>query len=431
MLGDLATENAVARQRQVRRPASTHLKEIGVGGRSPERAVIFAERVSTLHWLRDRLADDFKLKDDQVAILHGGISDVEQQEIVESFKQESSPIRVLVTGDVASEGVNLHLQCHELIHYDIPWSLIRIEQRNGRIDRYGQQHRPRITTLLLDPSTREVRRRHPGAAAAGREGARGPPGARRQRLADGPVRRQGRGGRDPRGARRPQGPRRRGHAASTRSAADGGIEGMLARLFAIGDEPSPEPQAEATPAGAAASTPTTWPSCATRSCSPSRPRQPPRSPTAGRRLVARAPEPRPGRVRPQQGPAPATRRAAPVLPARPQGGREADPGHHHRPRQRSRWSQRAAPSPPRCGPRRTTCPRCTPAWSGPPTGPWSRSGATSSSPSTARTDDASLLLHGTLTNTRGQIVASTFLVVTLPGARRSGVRPARAPPVAW
>jgi hypothetical protein len=79
------------------------------------------------------------------------LSDVEQQAIVESFKQESSPIRVLVTGDVASEGVNLHLQCHELIHFDIPWSLIRIEQRNGRIDRYGQRHRPQITTLLLCP----------------------------------------------------------------------------------------------------------------------------------------------------------------------------------------------------------------------------------------------------------------------------------------
>ena len=79
--------------------------------------------------------------------------------VVESFKQESSPIRVLVTGDVASEGVNLHLQCHHLIHFDIPWSLIRIEQRNGRIDRYGQKHRPRITTLLLDPDQRRVRRR--------------------------------------------------------------------------------------------------------------------------------------------------------------------------------------------------------------------------------------------------------------------------------
>ena len=126
------------------------LKEKGVGPRSPERAVVFAERVPTLSWLRDNLLRDLKLKDNQVEILHGGIGDVEQQRIVESFKQASSPIRVLVTGDVASEGVNLHKQCHELIHFDIPWSLIRIEQRNGRIDRYGQERPPQITTLLLD-----------------------------------------------------------------------------------------------------------------------------------------------------------------------------------------------------------------------------------------------------------------------------------------
>lgn len=126
------------------------LKSKQIGPRSPERAVVFAERVPTLEWLRANLTRDLKLKDDQVRILHGGLTDVEQQEIVESFKQSQCPIRVLVTGDVASEGVNLHKQCHELIHFDIPWSLIRIEQRNGRIDRYGQEYPPQITTLLLD-----------------------------------------------------------------------------------------------------------------------------------------------------------------------------------------------------------------------------------------------------------------------------------------
>jgi len=130
------------------------LARIGISPRKPNRVVIFAERVDTLQWLHDNLGSDLKLKPgEQIRILHGGISDVEQQEIVEAFKLESSPIRVLVTGDVASEGVNLHVQCNELIHYDIPWSLIRIEQRNGRIDRYGQKERPQITTLLLNPST--------------------------------------------------------------------------------------------------------------------------------------------------------------------------------------------------------------------------------------------------------------------------------------
>src|SRR5699024_5476467 len=126
---------------------------IAVGPRKTGRAVVFSERVDTLHWLREGLIQDMNFKPEQVAILHGGMSDVEQQAVVESFKLASSPIRVLVTGDLASEGVNLHAQCHHLIHYDIPWSLIRIEQRNGRIDRYGQKHRPQITTLLLQPKT--------------------------------------------------------------------------------------------------------------------------------------------------------------------------------------------------------------------------------------------------------------------------------------
>src|SRR5699024_8468983 len=106
-----------------------HLGDIGVARRSDERVVIFAERVATLTWLREQLTTDLRMSDDQVVVLHGGLSDVEQQEVVESFKQASSPIRILITGDIASEGVNLHLQCHQLVHYDIPWSLIRIEQR--------------------------------------------------------------------------------------------------------------------------------------------------------------------------------------------------------------------------------------------------------------------------------------------------------------
>ncbi|AGT93587.1 helicase [Rhodococcus erythropolis] len=128
------------------------LREIGVGPKSEMRAVVFAERVASLHWLTENLPTALKLKPENIAMLHGGLSDVEQQAIVDSFKLATSPIRVLVTGDVASEGVNLHAQCHNLIHYDIPWSLIRIEQRNGRVDRYGQKFPPVISSLILEPS---------------------------------------------------------------------------------------------------------------------------------------------------------------------------------------------------------------------------------------------------------------------------------------
>ena len=128
-----------------------HAKAAGVGAGSSTRVVVFAERVATLKALGASLPKALGLPKDAVAILHGGLTDEEQQKVVESFKLAASPIRVLVTGDIASEGVNLHAQCHELVHFDIPWSLIRIEQRNGRIDRYGQKEAPRITTLLLAP----------------------------------------------------------------------------------------------------------------------------------------------------------------------------------------------------------------------------------------------------------------------------------------
>ncbi|MFD6983558.1 DEAD/DEAH box helicase, partial [Streptomyces sp. NPDC059956] len=129
------------------------LKEIGVGPRSETRVVVFSERVQTLEWLRSAVpaALGFKGKalEEAARVMHGGLSDEQQMQCVEDFGLADAPVRILFTGDVASEGVNLHRQCHQLIHYDVPWSLIRIEQRNGRIDRYGQTHKPQFRALIL------------------------------------------------------------------------------------------------------------------------------------------------------------------------------------------------------------------------------------------------------------------------------------------
>jgi ERCC4-related helicase len=128
----------------------TRLTEIGVGPKSVTRAVVFSESVPTLEWLHKKLPALLGLtKEGQVELMHGGLSDTKQQEIIERFALADTPVRVLLTGDVASEGVNMHKQCHHLIHYDLPWSLIRIEQRNGRIDRYGQEHQPQFAALIL------------------------------------------------------------------------------------------------------------------------------------------------------------------------------------------------------------------------------------------------------------------------------------------
>ncbi|MEU4802980.1 SNF2-related protein [Actinosynnema sp. NPDC023587] len=124
-----------------------HLTTIGVKPGSNERVVLFSERLATLDWLRTELPARLKMPASAFRVLHGSLPDTEQMAVVDEFKRADTPVRVLITGDVASEGVNLHAQCHHLVHVDIPWSLIRIEQRNGRIDRYGQEHPPRIVAL--------------------------------------------------------------------------------------------------------------------------------------------------------------------------------------------------------------------------------------------------------------------------------------------
>ena len=56
---------------------------------------------------------------------------------------------ILVSTDALAEGLNLQRRCWHLIHLDLPYNPNRLEQRNGRIDRYGQRHDPQIRYLYL------------------------------------------------------------------------------------------------------------------------------------------------------------------------------------------------------------------------------------------------------------------------------------------
>jgi hypothetical protein len=125
---------------------------------SDDRIVLFTERVETLKFLREQLRQDLKLRPDQIEVLHGQEGDDKQvQEIVENFGREQAPVRVLIATDIASEGINLHFLSHRLIHFDIPWSLMVFQQRNGRVDRYGQEQRPHIAYLCTQSSNAKIR----------------------------------------------------------------------------------------------------------------------------------------------------------------------------------------------------------------------------------------------------------------------------------
>ena len=122
-----------------------------------DRVVIFTERIETMKYLAERLRQDLNLKANTIQEISGGMSDAEQQRIVEDFGRTESPVRVLVASDVASEGLNLHYLSHRLIHFDIPWSLMVFQQRNGRIDRYGQQKRPDIRYMLIESGNKRIK----------------------------------------------------------------------------------------------------------------------------------------------------------------------------------------------------------------------------------------------------------------------------------
>ncbi|MCA8937739.1 MAG: DEAD/DEAH box helicase, partial [Planctomycetes bacterium] len=82
-----------------------------------------------------------------VLTLSGEDKDKDRLEKTDRFRSEDD--LVMVCTDAAAEGLNLHQRCHHLIHLELPFNPNRLEQRNGRIDRYGQQHTPMVRYLYL------------------------------------------------------------------------------------------------------------------------------------------------------------------------------------------------------------------------------------------------------------------------------------------
>lgn len=127
------------------------------GSSSSPRVLMFTEYRETQDALAKALAEDFKLSyskefEDQpkqvLATIHGSCPDIHLMKTVEAFSTRSA-MRMLLATDVASEGINLHHECHNIIHYDLPWSIITLIQRNGRIDRFGQTKNPVLRYLRV------------------------------------------------------------------------------------------------------------------------------------------------------------------------------------------------------------------------------------------------------------------------------------------
>jgi ATP-dependent helicase HepA len=118
---------------------------------SNNKALVFSTFRHTLAYLADRTLRT-KLR---YGVIHGGVPDEERASLRARFalpKEETHAIDVLLSSEVGCEGLDFQF-CDLLINYDLPWNPMRIEQRIGRIDRYGQKSRTVAIVNFVTPGT--------------------------------------------------------------------------------------------------------------------------------------------------------------------------------------------------------------------------------------------------------------------------------------
>lgn len=109
-----------------------------------ERVIVFTEYRATLNYLADMLTakrTGWPSMNGRLEVFHGSLTKDERERIIREFNYnpQKTEVRVLLATDAASEGIDLHLACHRLVHMDVPFNPNRMEQRNGRVDRHGQK----------------------------------------------------------------------------------------------------------------------------------------------------------------------------------------------------------------------------------------------------------------------------------------------------
>ncbi len=99
--------------------------------------IVFCRFIDTAEYvaaeLRDRLPNKLGV---EVEAVTGRLPGAERVQRIEALSE--APKRVLVATDCLSEGINLQHSFNAVVHYDLPWNPTRLEQREGRVDRFGQ-----------------------------------------------------------------------------------------------------------------------------------------------------------------------------------------------------------------------------------------------------------------------------------------------------
>ena len=113
------------------------------------KVIIFTRYLDTMTYLAEQIPKASKLRGVKVLTICG---DDSEQVRWERFRELASADKaVLVATDAISEGINLQHAAAQVIHYELPWNPNRLEQRNGRVDRFGQPEKTvYVRTLVMD-----------------------------------------------------------------------------------------------------------------------------------------------------------------------------------------------------------------------------------------------------------------------------------------
>jgi superfamily II DNA or RNA helicase len=120
------------------------------------RPIIYCRFIATARYLEQQLPEALsgshsKLRVKSVTGDDGGAE--QREEIIKELSED--PVRVLVATDCLSEGINLQHSFDSVVHYDLPWNPNRLEQREGRVDRFGQPA-PTVKTSLIYGANNQI-----------------------------------------------------------------------------------------------------------------------------------------------------------------------------------------------------------------------------------------------------------------------------------
>lgn len=115
------------------------------------KAIVFSTFRHTLKYL----AEHVEQAGLRYGLVHGGVPDEERSEVRHRFalpKDDPQALDIMLSSEVGCEGLDFQF-CDFLVNYDLPWNPMRIEQRIGRIDRYGQPSPSVVIVNLITPGT--------------------------------------------------------------------------------------------------------------------------------------------------------------------------------------------------------------------------------------------------------------------------------------